>query len=82
MFRVIGKGIKALGLFPTGPDTNILTSGDLTCTIEDKLTGQTMAQFEQCKCSEQSFDVSARGLTSLNLNFVTIRVKDESEIPV
>lgn len=80
VFRVIGKSLKALGIFPKGTDTDILTSGDLTCSIEDKLTGNTMAQFEQCKCNEHSFDVSARGIVSENVSFVTIRLRDETQI--
>lgn len=82
MFRIIGKDLKALGIFPTGPDTNILTSGDLTISVEDKITGNTAAQFEQCKTSEHSFDISARGLVAENVSFVTIRLKMESEIPL
>ena len=78
VFRVIGKSLKALGIFPK--EDNILTSGDLTCTIEDKLTGETMAQFEQCKAQEHTFDVTARGIVSENVTFVTIRMKDEFDL--
>jgi len=70
IFRVIGKSLKALGIMPK--EDNILTSGDLTCTIEDKLTGETMAQFEACKAQEHAFDVTARGIVSENVTFVTI----------
>ena len=79
VFRVIGKSLKALGIFPK--EDNILTSGDLTCTVEDKLTGETMSQFEACKCSEHAFDITARGIVSENVTFVTIRLKDEFDIP-
>lgn len=79
VFRVIGKSLKALGIFPKEED--ILTSGDLTCTIEDRLTGETMAQFEECKAQEHTFDVTARGIVSENVNFVTIRLRDEFELP-
>lgn len=81
IFRVIGKSLKALGIFPTDSDLSILTSGDLVCTLQDRLTGETAAQFEQCKCSEHSFDVTARGIVSENVNFVTIRLKDEFNNP-
>ncbi len=80
IFRVIGKSLKALGIFPT--EENILTSGDLTCTIEDRLTGNTMGQFEACKCQEHTFDVTARGIVSENVTFVTIRLRDEFERPI
>ena len=80
IFRLVGKSLKALGILPT--EENILTSGDLTCTVEDKITGSTIAQFEMCKCAEHSFDVTARGITAEQVNFVTVRLKDEFEIPV
>lgn len=81
IFRVIGKSLKALGLFPVDSDLSILTSGDLTVSVEDRLTGETAAQFEQCKCSEHAFDITARGIVSENVNFVTIRLKDEFNNP-
>ena len=37
IFRVIGKSLKRLGIFPE--EKNILTTGDLTCHIEDSLDG-------------------------------------------
>ena len=80
IFRVIGASLKAVGIFPV--EENILTSGDLTMTIEDRLTGNTMSQFESCKSSEHSFDISARGIVSENVSFVTIRLRDEFENPV
>ncbi len=80
IFRVIGSSLKALGIFPT--QENILTTGDLTCTVEDTVSGNTMAQFEACKAQEHSFDVSARGIVSENVNFVTIRMRDEFERPI
>lgn len=79
IFRVITKSLKFLGIFPR--EENILTSGDLTASIEDRLTGNTMATFQECKCSEHSWDVTARGIVSENTTWVTIRVKDESELP-
>lgn len=79
IFRVIGQSLKALGIFPQ--EQNILTSGDLTCTVEDRITGSTMAQFEAVKCSEHAFDITARGIVSENVTFVTIRLKDEFDVP-
>lgn len=79
IFRVVGQSLKRLGIFPQ--EQNILTSGDLTAVLEDNLTGSITAQFEAVKCSEHSWDTTARGLVSENVNFVTIRVKDEFDIP-
>jgi hypothetical protein len=78
VFRVIGQSLKQLGIFPA--EENILTTGDLDCAIEDRLTGNTMALFQNCKASEHSWDVTARGIVSENVTFVTIRVRDESEV--
>lgn len=78
VFRVIGKSLKQLGIFPQ--EGSILTSGDLDCAIEDRLTGKTMALFQQCKAQEHTFDVTARGIVSENITFVTIRMKDEFDL--
>lgn len=80
MFRIIGRSLQQQGIMPNGNDMSILTSGDLTVAVEDKLTGQTMALFEEVKCQEHSFDVTARGIVSENVNFVCIRVRQEGEI--
>lgn len=84
IFRVIGQSLKALNIFPAPTQADgglsILTSGDLTCQIQDRLDNKIMAQFQNCKCSEHSFDVTARGITSENVTFVTIRMKDEFEL--
>ena len=69
IFRVIGQSLKRLSIFPRADDANILTSGDLTCTVEDKITGNTMAQFESCKCQEHTFDITARGIVSENVTW-------------
>lgn len=70
IFRVIGKSLKQQQIFPL--QENILTSGELNCVIEDRLTGEAMATFQQCKAQEHTFDVTARGIVSENLSFVTI----------
>ena len=80
VFRVIGSSLKRLGIFPQ--EQNILTTGDLQCSIEDKLTGETMAQFQGCKAQEHTFDVTARGIVSENVTFVTIRMKDEYDLGI
>lgn len=82
IFRIIGESLKQQGIFPKSDDLSILTSGDLTVTVEDKLTNSTAYQFEQCRAAENSWDISARGLVSQNLSMVCIRVKDEFERPI
>ena len=78
IFRIVGNSLKKQNIMPKEDD--ILTSGDLSCAIQDKLTKQTIALFQQCKCSGHTWDTTARGITSENTTWVCIRVKDESEV--
>ena len=81
IFRVIGQSLKALNIFPIGDTQTILSTGVLSCAIEDSQTGEIAAQFTGVNAQEHSFDVGARGLVSENVSFVAIRVFDEFEIP-
>ena len=86
MFRIIGETLKTLGFFPeVGGNTdehltNVLTSGDMVATIEDTKTGKIFATVEQVKVASHSFTVDARGVVGEDLEFVAIRLLDESEI--
>jgi len=85
-FRIVGETIKSLGYFPSvGANTeehlsNVLTNGDLTATLEDSKTGKIVATLEQVKVSSHNWTVDARGVVGEDVEFVAIRVKDESEI--
>lgn len=79
VFRVVGDSLKKLGILPRQED--IITSGDLEAAIQDKVTGSTIALFQGVRCSGHTFDVTARGIVMENVNFVAIRVLDESENP-
>lgn len=79
IFRVVGQSLKALGILPRQED--IITSGDLTASIQDKVTLQTLALFQGVRCAGHSWDVTARGIVQENVNFVCIRVLDEAESP-
>jgi len=86
MFRIIGETVKTLGFFPeTGGNTeehleNILVSGDLVATIEDTKTSKIFATLEQVKVTSHSWTIDARGVVVEDLEFVAIRLRDESEI--
>lgn len=86
MFRIIGETLKSLGYFPPiGSNVeehleNILISGDLTATIEDTKTGKIFATVEQVKVAGHNWTIDARGVVGEDVDFVAIRVKDESEI--
>lgn len=73
--------VKEMALFPkAGADLlNILTSGVVTCTIEDRLTKKIVMQLEDCKMQSHNFSITARGIVSTNCSWVAIRMKDESE---
>ncbi len=78
IFRIVGNSLKNQGVFPK-PD-KIITAEALTAAIEDaELTGKTMALFTGVRTASHTFDVAARGLVTENVNFVAIKITDESE---
>jgi len=83
--RIIGDTIKARGWFPKqGQSTsefllNILNQGEMTATIEDRKTGEVLAQVEGVRISESSLNVDARGLAGEDVTMVARLVRDESE---
>lgn len=83
--RIIGDTLKSRGWFPKQGQSssefllNILNTGAMTATIEDRKTGEVIAQVEQVRISRQSMNVDARGLTGEDVSMVAIRVRDESE---
>jgi len=83
VFRVIGSPLKQYGdqkieIFPV--QNNILTRGDMVATIEDSATSTLIMTLDGVKCAGHSWDITARGIVSENVNFVAIRTKDEAEI--
>jgi|TARA_R110002110_G_scaffold39064_7_gene126695 hypothetical protein len=86
-FRLIGSPLKKYGgkygkagnlkIFPILDD--ILTSGVLSASVEEKLGGKTLATFLGVRAASKTFDVSSRGVVSENCSFVAIRQRDESE---
>jgi hypothetical protein len=84
-FRIIGDTLKSRGWFPSvGSNSedhlkNILTSGDLSATIEDTKTGKLFATVEQVKIAGHNWTVDARGVVGEDMTMKAIRCKDESE---
>jgi hypothetical protein len=76
IFRIVGDSLKQQGIFPKPED--IITSNAMSAHLEDKVSGKNPAAFTGVRCAGHSFDVTARGIVSENVNFVAIRVKDES----
>jgi len=60
--------------------TNILNSGSLSATIEDRHTNQVVMTVEGVKISERNTTISARGVVGKNVTFVAIRARDESDL--
>ena len=85
-FRVIGETLKTKGWFPSlGGNseehlTNILSDGDMLATIEDTKTGAIFATVEQVRVTSHNWTIDARGIVGEDIEFVAIRMKDESEI--
>jgi hypothetical protein len=84
--RLVGETVKSLGYFPTlGSNPadhlkNILTSGALTITIEDNQTGSIFMTLEQAKASSNNWSIDAQGVVGYDMEFVAIRMRDESEV--
>ena len=77
MFRVADQSVKQLGLMPKLDD--IFTSGDLTAEAVDRPTGKVLGLWTGVKLQSHSGSLAARAATRETLNFVAIRMKDESE---
>ena len=75
IFRVVGDSIKKQGILPVQDD--IITSPDLSASIQDSVTESTLQLFEGVRCSGNTWDATARGIVNQNVTFVAIRVKDE-----
>lgn len=78
VFRVIGNSLKQQNIFPTVDQ--IINSSALTAVIEDaEITENNIALFTGVRTAGHTFDITARGIVTENVNFVAIAVSDESE---
>lgn len=84
IFRAILSSLKAYGSSKAelmSKEENILTSGALTATLEDRIEpGVNVAHFEGVRISNRTFTVSARSIVGENISCVAIRVRDEAEL--
>lgn len=81
MVRVVGNSLKnrdGIVIFPTLE--NILTRGEMTATLEDRPTGQVVANVERVKATRYQNNVGARAIVLTDVDFVAIRIRNESEI--
>lgn len=85
--RVISQSLKASGFFPkhgvsdSAHLRNVLTNGSVTMTIEDQgENGLVIASMEEVRLTQIDNSISEGTLVQNGVNFVAIRVKDESEV--
>lgn len=84
MVRIVGETVKSLGIFPSlGANVdehlrNILTSGDLTVTIEDNQTGKLIMTLGEAVSSSNNFSIDAIGIVGTDMDFMAITMRDES----
>jgi hypothetical protein len=79
--RVITNPIKlrdGVRIFPTLE--GILAAPEMTATLLDRATGTVLANIERVKAQRYSKAIPARGIVMTDVDFVCIRVRDESEI--
>ena len=78
--RVVTNPIKnrdGVVIFPKLKD--ILTSGELTGSIEDSVTGTLLANIQRVKASRYTTNIGARGIVLTDVEFVAIRIEVEGE---
>lgn len=74
--------LKQMGLFPkVGLDDRFgLVAPEMTSKLIDNLSGKLWKVVEGVKAEGQGFAVRARGVIGVNVRFVCIRARDESEV--
>ena len=87
MFRTFADGtmsgigsLKTQGIFPKEKD--ILTTVGAEVLLFDSVTGKPMAQILGVKASTTNYTAPARGVIGVDVGFVALRVRDESEVVV
>jgi len=79
--RLVNNPVKnrdGVVLFPTLE--NILESDEVTATIEDSQTGAVVASVQRCRPSSYSSSIQAKGVVFTDMEWVCIRIQDESEL--
>jgi hypothetical protein len=78
VFRVFGDSLKKQGIFPKPSD--IITANAVSAAIQASDQTSSLALFTGVRCAGHTWDVTARGIVTENVNFVAIKVRDESEL--
>lgn len=79
--RIVGNPIKnADGVVVIPRLEDILRAGEMVATIEDSATGTILANIERVKATRYNANIGARGIVLEDVEFVAIRIRDESEL--
>lgn len=81
MVRIVTNTIKnrdGVVIFPTLE--NILTRGEMAATVVDTPTESVVANIERVRAQRYSNNIGARGIVMKDVEFVAIRIRNESEI--
>lgn len=79
--RVITNPIKnrdGIAIFPRLAD--IIGHPEMTAVLEDSITGAVLATIQRVKPARYRQAVGARGIVLVDVEFVAIRIQDESEV--
>lgn len=81
MVRVVTNDLKLRDGVRIAPRLeDILQSGELTATVEDRVQGIVVANIERVKATRWSTNIGARGMVLTDVEFVAVRIRSESEI--
>lgn len=72
--------LKQQNIFPTFDNIYRVQGVDAVIQDDPRCSGKILHQFETVKCASYNFNITARGIVGQNVDFVTIRAKDESEV--
>lgn len=79
--RVVNQPIKnrdGIIIFPKLSE--ILKGGELTASVEDTVTGTVISNIIRVKAARYTINIGARGIVMTDVEWVAIRIQDESEL--
>lgn len=86
-FRIVGATLKSEGLAASCGANSVehlqnllITSNIMNAIIEDTKTGKIICEISDVKVASQNFTIDAGGVVGTDVDFVGIRVLDESEL--
>lgn len=80
--RVVTNAIKnrdSVAIFPRLE--NILDNAEMTGEVSDRVTRTVIATIQSVKATRYTTNIGARGIVLTDVEFVAIKIRDESEVP-